>query len=197
MKQLLRLHLWCSVPSSIDGVKHHNADCLASPWRDSERPLSVTPVDRFGPQPAVAENVSHQFSGLQQVDILIAAAGRNETDEYARDVRTDGEPVRHSSFRHRRVGRLLDCSILFPAACTTLSPRHTRRHHAMFTAEFLLTSLIVVLVPGTGVIFTASTSLAHAVRGAVIESPRVQTWLRRGFAAVFAGLGARLALSDR
>lgn len=67
----------------------------------------------------------------------------------------------------------------------------------MFTAEFLLTSLIVVLVPGTGVIFTASTSLAHAVRGAVIESPRVQTWLRRGFAAVFAGLGARLALSDR
>ena len=31
----------------------------------------------------------------------------------------------------------------------------------MFTAEFLITSLIVVLIPGTGVIFTVSTGLAH------------------------------------
>jgi threonine/homoserine/homoserine lactone efflux protein len=67
----------------------------------------------------------------------------------------------------------------------------------MFTTKFPLTSLVVVLVPGTGVIFTASTSLAHAERGAVIESPRVQTWLRRGFAGVFAGLGVRLALAGR
>lgn len=39
--------------------------------------------------------------------------------------------------------------------------------------------------------------LAHAFRSAVIESPRVQAWLRRGFAAAFAGLGAQLALSER
>src|SRR4051812_15693668 len=31
----------------------------------------------------------------------------------------------------------------------------------MFTAEFLVTSLIVVLIPGTGVVFTVSTGLAH------------------------------------
>src|SRR4029078_3957301 len=39
--------------------------------------------------------------------------------------------------------------------------------------------------------------LAHAFRQAVIESPRVQTWLRRSFAAAFAGLAIDLALSDR
>jgi len=31
----------------------------------------------------------------------------------------------------------------------------------MFTTEFLLTSLIVVLIPGTGVVFTVSTGLAQ------------------------------------
>jgi threonine/homoserine/homoserine lactone efflux protein len=39
--------------------------------------------------------------------------------------------------------------------------------------------------------------LAHAFRKAVIESPRVQTWLRRGFAAAFASLGAELALTEK
>ena len=144
----------------------------------------------------------------------------------------------------------------------------------MIAFEFLITSLIVVLIPGTGVVFTVSTGiiqgrrasvfaalgctagivphllatvlwlaavlhtnalaflpqfvepnaasplgqllvlsgvfmamtfavfvvygfLAHAVRRTVIESPRVESWLRRGFSAAFAGLGANLALSDR
>src|SRR5207237_398884 len=116
----------------------------------------------------------------------------------------------------------------------------------MITVQFLITCLIVVVIPGTGVIFTVSTGLsrrrrasvfvaflpqfveqgtssplaqllllsgvfmamtfvvfvvygllAHAFRRAVIESPRVQSWLRRGFAAAFAGLGAELALSER
>ena len=39
--------------------------------------------------------------------------------------------------------------------------------------------------------------LAHAFRRAVIESVRVQAWLRRGFAAAFAGLGIQLAASER
>jgi len=30
-----------------------------------------------------------------------------------------------------------------------------------------------------------------------IESPRVQAWLRRGFAAAFAALGVNLALAER
>ena len=49
----------------------------------------------------------------------------------------------------------------------------------------------------TFVVFVVYGFLAHAFRKAVVESPRVQAWLRRGFAATFAGLGANLALSDR
>jgi threonine/homoserine/homoserine lactone efflux protein len=49
----------------------------------------------------------------------------------------------------------------------------------------------------TFVVFVAYGVLAHMFRQAVIESPRVQAWLRRGFAASFAGLGANLALGDR
>ncbi|MGE4406225.1 LysE family translocator [Pseudomonas sp.] len=49
----------------------------------------------------------------------------------------------------------------------------------------------------TFIIFTLYGFLAHAFRKAVIESERVQAWLRRGFAASFAGLGANLALADR
>ncbi len=49
----------------------------------------------------------------------------------------------------------------------------------------------------TFAVFVAYGLLAHAFRQTVIESPRVQTWLRRGFAAAFAGLGADLAFSER
>lgn len=49
----------------------------------------------------------------------------------------------------------------------------------------------------TFVVFTIYGQLAHVFRVAVIESTRVQGWLRRSFAASFAGLGAQLALTDR
>ena len=49
----------------------------------------------------------------------------------------------------------------------------------------------------TFLVFVAYGFLAHAFRQAVIESPRVQAWLRRSFAGAFAALGANLALSER
>ena len=49
----------------------------------------------------------------------------------------------------------------------------------------------------TFVIFVAYGFLAHAFRRAVIESPRVQKHLRRGFAAAFAGLGVNLAFTEK
>ena len=54
-----------------------------------------------------------------------------------------------------------------------------------------------VFMAMTFAVFVVYGLLAHAFRGTVIESPRVQSWLRRGFAAAFAGLGAQLALSER
>jgi threonine/homoserine/homoserine lactone efflux protein len=46
-------------------------------------------------------------------------------------------------------------------------------------------------------VFVLCGLLAHVFRRSVIESPRVQAWLRRSFAAAFAGLGTQLALSER
>mgnify|MGYP001026921358 CR=1 FL=1 len=49
----------------------------------------------------------------------------------------------------------------------------------------------------TFAIFVVYGFLAHVFRRSVIESPRVQNWLRRGFAAAFAGLGVQLALGEK
>ena len=49
----------------------------------------------------------------------------------------------------------------------------------------------------TFVVFVVYGFLAHGFRKAVIESPHVQIWLRRGFAASFAGLGMNLALTEK
>jgi threonine/homoserine/homoserine lactone efflux protein len=62
-------------------------------------------------------------------------------------------------------------------------------------AELLLLSGVFMAM--TFAVFVAYGLLAHLFRRAVIDSPRVQSWLRRGFAATFAGLGTQLALSER
>jgi threonine/homoserine/homoserine lactone efflux protein len=62
-------------------------------------------------------------------------------------------------------------------------------------AQLLLLSAVFMAM--TFAVFVVYGLLAHAFRRAVIDSPRVQGWLRRGFAAAFAGLGLNLALSER
>ena len=62
-------------------------------------------------------------------------------------------------------------------------------------AELLLLSGVFMAM--TFAVFVVYGLLAHTFRRAVIDSPRVQSWLRRGFAAAFAGLGTQLALSER
>jgi threonine/homoserine/homoserine lactone efflux protein len=57
--------------------------------------------------------------------------------------------------------------------------------------------LSAVFMAMTFGVFVLYGLLAHVFRKEVIESPRVQAWLRRGFAGAFAGLGAQLALSER
>ena len=57
--------------------------------------------------------------------------------------------------------------------------------------------LSVVFMAMTFAVFVLYGLMAHAFRQAVVESPRVQAWLRRSFSAAFAALGANLALSDR
>ena len=57
----------------------------------------------------------------------------------------------------------------------------------------LLSALFMAM---TFVVFVVYGFVADAFRKRVIGSARVQRWLRYGFAAAFAGLGARLAVSD-
>lgn len=61
--------------------------------------------------------------------------------------------------------------------------------------QLLLLSGIFMLM--TFAVFVIYGVLAHAFRTTVMESETVQSWLRRGFAAAFAGLGVHLAFSER
>lgn len=70
-------------------------------------------------------------------------------------------------------------------------------HPGSGSALAQLLGLSAVFMAMTFGVFVIYGLLAHAFRKAVIESPRVQAWLRRSFAAAFAGLGAQLALSER
>ena len=57
--------------------------------------------------------------------------------------------------------------------------------------------LSAVFMAMTFAVFVVYGFVAHAFRRLVIESATVQRWLRYGFAAAFAGLGARLAVSEK
>ena len=60
-----------------------------------------------------------------------------------------------------------------------------------------LLTLSGVFMAMTLAVFVVYGLLATAFRTAVLESPRVQAWLRRSFAAAFAGLAVNLAFSER
>jgi threonine/homoserine/homoserine lactone efflux protein len=57
--------------------------------------------------------------------------------------------------------------------------------------------LSAVFMAMTFIVFVVYGFVAHAFRKLVIESARVQRWLRYSFAAAFAGLGAKLALAEK
>jgi len=62
-------------------------------------------------------------------------------------------------------------------------------------AQLLVLSGVFMVM--TFAVFVVCGFLAHSFRKAVIESPRVQAWLRRSFAAAFVGLGVNLAASEK
>jgi len=62
-------------------------------------------------------------------------------------------------------------------------------------SNMLLLSAVFMLM--TFAVFALYALLAASVRDHIVTRPRVMTWLRRTFAAAFAALGLRLALTDR
>ncbi|MCA9928985.1 MAG: LysE family translocator [Anaerolineales bacterium] len=65
----------------------------------------------------------------------------------------------------------------------------------MFSTEFLLTSLVVVLVPGTGVIYTVSTGLAHRRRASLAAAVGCTAGILPHLTAGVLGLSAILHMS--
>jgi threonine/homoserine/homoserine lactone efflux protein len=61
--------------------------------------------------------------------------------------------------------------------------------------EMLLLSAVFMAM--TFAVFVAYGLLAHAFRSFVVNSKRAQDWMRRSFAAAFAGLGINLAFTQR
>ncbi|WP_277373991.1 LysE family translocator [Pseudomonas sp. AA-38] len=60
-----------------------------------------------------------------------------------------------------------------------------------------LLTLSAVFMAMTFAVFVLYGFVAHAFRRHVVESSSVQRWLRYGFTAAFAGLGAKLAASEK
>lgn len=60
-----------------------------------------------------------------------------------------------------------------------------------------MTGLSLVFMAMTFVVFALYGLFAARMRDQVLSRPSVLAWLRRGFAAAFVALGARLALADR
>lgn len=67
------------------------------------------------------------------------------------------------------------------------------------TDQPLLQLLILsaVFMAMTLAVFVIYGFVAHAFRRLVVDSARVQSWVRYGFAAAFAGLGAKLAMTEK
>jgi threonine/homoserine/homoserine lactone efflux protein len=62
---------------------------------------------------------------------------------------------------------------------------------------FEMFALSIVFMAMTLVIFILYGVSANGVRRYVVNSPRLIVWLQRSFAATFAALGAKLALTDQ
>jgi threonine/homoserine/homoserine lactone efflux protein len=74
-------------------------------------------------------------------------------------------------------------------------PQFVRADEASPVGRMLELSLVFMAL--TFVIFAAYGSFAAAVRRHVFSNASVQVWMRRGFAAAFAGLAAKLAFTQR
>lgn len=74
-------------------------------------------------------------------------------------------------------------------------PQFVQPHASEPLLQLLVLSSVFMAM--TFAVFVVYGFVAHAFRSIVIESARVQRWLRCTFAAAFAGLGAKLALSER
>lgn len=124
--------------------------------------------------------------------LYLAWATWRDTASFAIDTAAPRQSARHLMVRAVLLNILNPKLSLFFLA---FLPQFIAPGTAAPMAQLLVLSGVFMAM--TFAVFVLYGLLAHAFRKAVIESPRVQAWLRRGFAGVFAGLGAQLALAER
>ncbi|MFN3663488.1 LysE family translocator [Yoonia sp.] len=129
-----------------------------------------------------------KFAG---VAYLLYLAWQALTFDGALSIKADGE--RQSGFLIARRGALINIlnpklSIFFLA----LLPPFLSGNPATATTEMLLLGAVFMLM--TFAVFLVYGVFAAAARDRLLQSAAVMRWLNRSFAAIFAALGARLAL---
>jgi threonine/homoserine/homoserine lactone efflux protein len=114
-------------------------------------------------------------------------------------LKAEGAPNVDTASTPRSAGRVVIEAILINILNPKLSifffaflPQFVSAEEAHPLSRMLMLSGAFMLM--TFVVFVGYGSFAAAVRDQVIARPRVITWIRRSFAAAFAGLGLKLAL---
>ena len=136
-----------------------------------------------------------KFAGVAYLLYLALATWR---DKAAFVIEADGAPTQSPNLHANLVVRAFLLNILNPKLTIfflAFLPQFIDPKAASPLLDLFILSGIFMAM--TFMVFVVYGFLADAFRRAVIESPRVQSWLRRGFAGAFAGLGINLALSDR
>jgi threonine/homoserine/homoserine lactone efflux protein len=108
----------------------------------------------------------------------------------------DGTPQRTSATQ--LVVRAILLNLLNPKLTIfflAFLPQFVSPNAASPLAQMLVLSGVFMAM--TFAVFAAYGLLAHAFRRFVVNSKRVQDWMRRSFAAAFAGLGINLAFSQK
>ena len=139
---------------------------------------------------AVAFNVV-KYAGIVY---LLYMAWRTLRETGALNVNT--EHIQHSNARILRDGVLLNIlnpklSIFFVAFLPqfiSLEEQHPLFQMAALSGVFMLVTFVVFAMYG---VFAAS------MRDRIVSRPNVMMWMRRGFAAAFGALAAKLALTER
>ncbi len=111
-------------------------------------------------------------------------------------LRFDAPPSGNGLWRIARRGFLINIlnpklSIFFVA----FLPLFISPHDLSPTAQMILLSMVFMAM--TLIIFIMYGISAHSIRRYVVNSPRFIRWLQRSFAATFAILGVKLAMTDR
>lgn len=132
-----------------------------------------------------------KYAGVAYLFYLAATMWR-DTTAFAVDATLKSAPARSLVVKALALNLLNPKLTIFFLA---FLPQFITRDTA--TPLIQLLTLSGVFMAMTFVVFVVYGLLATAFRSAVLGSPRVQAWLRRSFAAAFAGLAVNLALSDR